>query len=164
MRKRGWTERDRWEGVQTPRADLARTLVAILHDHTGLVWGLAVTGNGDLLASGGADGTVRLWETSTRQAVATLEGHTGAVWGVALSAGGDLLASGGEEGTVRLWAAKSGAFLRALRPEHCYERLDITGLSGITEAQRERLLALGASNQHAPSDEPTARIPQASVR
>src|SRR5205823_7596726 len=23
MRKRGWTERDRWEDVQTPRADLA---------------------------------------------------------------------------------------------------------------------------------------------
>jgi hypothetical protein len=31
-----------------------------------------------------------------------------------------------------------------LRSERRYERLDITGLTGITEAQRRALLALGA--------------------
>jgi hypothetical protein len=34
--------------------------------------------------------------------------------------------------------------VRTLRAERCYERLDITGLTGITDAQRQALLALGA--------------------
>ena len=135
---------------------------------------------GQLLVSSGADGTVRLRsltgvderegmrgiqeEIGTGLPVATLQGHTGAVWGVALSADGQLVASGGFDGTVRLWEASTGACLRILRPERRYERLDITGLTGITTAQRAALLALGAIQQHAPFSEPTARPPREPVR
>lgn len=38
--------------------------------------------------------------------------------------------------------------------ERRYERLDITGLTGITRAQRTALLALGAIEQHGPGAEP----------
>src|SRR5439155_16828534 len=58
-----------------------------------------------LVASGGEDGTVKLWEAPGGRLVATLQGHTGMIWGVALSADGRLVASGGQDGSVRLWEA-----------------------------------------------------------
>jgi WD40 repeat protein/predicted ATPase len=118
-------------------------LLATLQGHTGLVRGVALSVDG-LLASGSWDGTVRLWETGSGQLLATLQDHTGGVYSVALSGDGRLLASGGDDGTVKLWEAGSGVCLRTLRADRRYERLDITGLTGVTKAQRSALLALGA--------------------
>jgi WD40 repeat protein len=63
---------------------------------------------------------------------------------VALSGDGRVLVSGGFDGMVRLWDARSGTCLHALRSPRRYERMDITGLSGITPAQRTAIQALGA--------------------
>jgi WD40 repeat protein len=122
--------------------------VATLQGPTG-VWGVALSADGQVVASGGTDGTVQLWQHSTGRPVATLQGHTSTVPGVALSADGQLLASASFDGTVRLWEVSSGACLRVLRLERHYERLDITGLMGITDAQRQALLTLGAVENEA---------------
>jgi WD40 repeat protein len=115
-----------------------------------MVYGVALSGDGHLAASGGIDGAVRLWAAASGRCLATLQGHTGTVYGVALSGDGHLVASGGGDGTVRLWAAASGACLHTLRGDRRYERLDITGLTGVTAAQRAALLALGAIEQAPP--------------
>ncbi|MBV9357807.1 MAG: hypothetical protein JO023_20020, partial [Chloroflexi bacterium] len=82
--------------------------------------------------------------TASWQLLTTLRGHTGVVWSVAFSRDGQLLASGGDDGMLRLWQTGSNVGWRTLRADRRYERLDITGLSGVTEAQRVSLLALGA--------------------
>jgi WD40 repeat protein/transcriptional regulator with XRE-family HTH domain len=125
--------------------------VATLHGHTGAVRGVALSSDGRLLACGSEDGTVTLWEVGSGRRLASLQGHTGVAFGVALSADGGLAASGGWDGTVRLWDASTGACLRILRAERRYERMDITGLTGVTAAQRAALLALGAVEQHGPA-------------
>jgi WD40 repeat protein/DNA-binding XRE family transcriptional regulator len=117
---------------------------ATLRGHSGLVYAVALSFDGRLLASGGADGMVKLWDTASGQLLATLRGHTGVVWSVALSRDGRLLASGGDDGILRLWDTVSSACRRTLRADRRYERLDITGLSGVTDAQHAALLALGA--------------------
>jgi WD40 repeat protein len=119
-------------------------LLATLHGHTGLVYGVALSRDGRLLASSSFDGTVRLWEGNSGHLLATLQGHTGVVRGVALSGDGHLVASGGDDGTAKLWEGRSGALLRTLRTDRHYERLNITGLTGVTAAQRAALLSLGA--------------------
>jgi WD40 repeat protein len=118
--------------------------LATLQGHTGGVLGVTVSDAGSIVASGGFDGTVRLWEASTGALLATLKGHTGGVRGVALSADRRLVATGGYDGTARLWGTTAGTCLRILRADRRYERLDITGLTGITDAQRQAMLALGA--------------------
>jgi WD40 repeat protein len=96
------------------------------------------------MASGGLDGLVRLWEVPSGKLLGTLQGHTQGLWGVALGAIDQLVASGSFDGTIRLWDVPSGTLLRTLRSDRRYERVDITGLTGVTAAQRSALLALGA--------------------
>jgi hypothetical protein len=130
--------------------------LATVRGHAGGVRGVALAADGGLAAGGGWDGTVRLWEAPGGpggRLLATLRGHAGAVWRVALAADWRLASGGGDDGSVRLWDTRSGACLRVLHGDRRYERVDITGLTGVTAAQRAALLALGAIERR---DRPSA--------
>ena len=66
-------------------------------------YALAYSPDGTLLASGGNDRVVTLWDPATRQALATFEGHTDDVNHIAFSPDGKLLLSTSEDQTLRLW-------------------------------------------------------------
>jgi len=64
---------------------------------------VAVAPDGGWLASGGWDGTVRIWDVATRRERVVLVGHNGPVSAVAVAPDSSWLASGGADGTVRIW-------------------------------------------------------------
>ncbi|HEY7035629.1 MAG TPA: hypothetical protein VH482_30085 [Thermomicrobiales bacterium] len=68
------------------------------------VGSLAFSPNGNILASGGANSEVWVWNLdATANGPARLTGHKGWVSSVAFSPDGTVLASGSADGTVRLW-------------------------------------------------------------
>ncbi len=79
-----------------------------LTGHTGAVLAVAWSPDSTRLLTGGADGTVRVWDATTAQPLHQATGHTGAVWSVAWSPDSTRLLTGGTDGTVRVWDATSG--------------------------------------------------------
>jgi Tol biopolymer transport system component len=74
-----------------------------LSAHRGMVYALAFSSDGGLLASGAGDKTVRVWDVATGATVASLDGHADAVSAVAFSPDDRLVASGSFDGSIRLW-------------------------------------------------------------
>jgi WD40 repeat protein len=79
--------------------------------HPGSVLAVGYSPDGTLLASGGWDGTVRLWNPRTGVEVSVLTGHVGPVRSIAFAPDGTMLASAGRDRTIRLWdvAARTSA-------------------------------------------------------
>jgi WD40 repeat protein len=96
------------------------------------------------LASGGDDGTIRLWDVSIGQCRQIGFGHSRGVFSVAFSPQGTTLASGSKDETIKLWDVSTGECLKTLTSNRPYEGMNITGVTGLTSSQKATLLALGA--------------------
>ncbi|MCC5633744.1 hypothetical protein LC613_40710, partial [Nostoc sphaeroides CHAB 2801] len=73
-----------------------------------------------------------------------LQEHTDWIWSVTFSPDGQTLASGSQDGTIKLWDIRTGECLKTLRCERPYEAMNITGIIGLTQAEKASLKALGA--------------------
>jgi hypothetical protein len=80
--------------------------------HAGIIWDIAVSGDGQHVLSGSHNGALVLWRLSTGELVRRFEGHERSVLAVAFSPDGREIASGSADGSASLWRTLSGARIR----------------------------------------------------
>ena len=100
--------------LSMPMEVATHPLKAIFVGHTDHVWSVAFSPDGQTLASGSWDNTIRLWDTHTVQHKITLIGDTGDIGSIAFSPDGQTLASGSWDNTIRLWDPHTGKLKRTL--------------------------------------------------
>lgn len=76
--------------------------------HRDTLYAAKLSPDGALLATGGYDQQIILWDAATAQPLRTLNGHTDSVYDLAFSPDGMLLASASGDRTVKLWRVADG--------------------------------------------------------
>jgi WD40 repeat protein/predicted ATPase/transcriptional regulator with XRE-family HTH domain len=112
--------------------------------HPGIAYAVVWDTNDEIIISGDAYGTLRWWDVGSGECVLEREGHQGTIHTLRRSPDGTTLASCGADGAVMLWDMRTGDHLQTLRRDRPYERLNITGIKGLTDAQKATLRTLGA--------------------
>ncbi|MER5458262.1 helix-turn-helix domain-containing protein [Micromonospora sp. NPDC002389] len=108
---------------------------------------VAVSSDGHLMATGGPDGYVYLWDLTVAppsRIAQPLTGHNGPLYGLSFSPDGTTLATGGEDKTVRLWDVTVPDTAKSLAPP-------LTGAGGtiysVSFSPDGRTLAVGGADK-----------------
>lgn len=98
------------------------------NDHEGRIWSLALSPEGNFLASGDEDKTIKVWDLSKKILINTLEGHPGRVYSVVFTSDSKYLVSGSagiskldpnfnketKDYAIRVWAFSTGELINKL--------------------------------------------------
>ena len=76
---------------------------------------LAGSPQGDMIATGGDDQMIRVWDSQTQYCLKTFQGHDSQVWAIAFSPDGTTLASGSDDQTLKLWEVETGRCIRTFQ-------------------------------------------------
>ena len=90
-------------------------LFATLKGHSHYVYSVSFSPDGQVLASGSVDKTIKLWDVGSRREIATLKGHSDWVLSVSFSPDGQVLASGSDDKTIKLWDVGSRREIATLK-------------------------------------------------
>ena len=106
------------ESISQPRVisnQFIGNLLQTFTGHSNWVFSVAYSPDGQTLANGSGDNTIKLWDVKTGNLLQTLKGHSHQVRSVAYRPDGQTLASGSVDRTIKLWNVKTGNLLQTLK-------------------------------------------------
>ncbi|KOR36165.1 serine/threonine protein kinase [Planktothricoides sp. SR001] len=111
-----------------------------LDAHRSWVNALAISPNGQILASGSEDTTIRILNFQTGELLQSIPAHSGPVNALAISPNGQILASGSADRTIRFWNLSDGVRLRTISGHQ-------DAVNAIAWSPNGRLIASGSSDR-----------------
>ncbi|MCC5616196.1 serine/threonine protein kinase [Nostoc sp. CHAB 5836] len=116
------------------------SLLGILSGHAWAVLTVAFSPDGQILATGSDDNTIKLWEVNTGQLICTLVGHSWSVVAVAFTADGETLLSASCDKTVKLWRVSTAEEIVTLSGH-------IDSVSAVAVSKVTQLIASGSRDK-----------------
>ncbi|KAE9404100.1 WD40 repeat-like protein [Gymnopus androsaceus JB14] len=102
------------ETIYIWNVDTGRMIRKLSTTHSGSIYSVAFSLDGEKLVSGSDDNIVYLWNAVTGQKIHRLEGHSGSVRSVAFSPDSKKIVSGSIDGTVYIWNVVTGKHTQKL--------------------------------------------------
>ncbi len=127
----------RKEGAPLPPFPVAKKVFGA---QSGIVNGVAFSPDGKRLATCGADGSIKMWNTDTAKLFFSIAAHRGSCNAFAFSPDGKLMASGGADKTARIWKAAAGS-----KPVHALAGHD-GPVNAVDFSPDSKLLATGSGS------------------
>lgn len=116
-----------------------------LSSHQQSVLCVKFSADGQQLFSSSGDRTIKQWDLATGQCLQTFAGHDHWVWSIALAAP-DTLLSGSQDETICDWNLQTGQRMQRFDVPRPYTDMKIIDTQGLTNAQCQTLIVLGAIN------------------
>ena len=117
-----------WENRDEAFLDIARGVRQVIESvqqtsargelpakHKGQINRIAITADGRLVVSAGADGAAIVWDANTLQPTGELVGHSAPLTSVQVSADGKLAATSSQDKTIKVWDLASRREIRSLQ-------------------------------------------------
>ena len=100
---------------------------SILSSCQGPIFSIRLGMGGDIIVSGGQDGSVKKWDVRSGRLLLVITGHVGRVRSVDISKDGSIIYSAGADGTVRKWNAHTGVLLLTMEGHEKDKDEDVDG-------------------------------------
>ncbi|EHK47497.1 hypothetical protein TRIATDRAFT_216469 [Trichoderma atroviride IMI 206040] len=108
--------------------------------HSDGINSVVFSSDGQRLASGSSDKTIRIWDATSGVCLQALKSHKNWIISVIFSPDGQLLASGSSDNTIKLWDVKSGACLQTFDGHRNW-------IISVSFSPNSRLVASGSRDQ-----------------
>jgi WD40 repeat protein len=123
-----------------------RKIAYELSAHNKMISSLSVSQDGNLLASGSIDKTVKIWDIKSKKLLKVFNGHTEEIVSISFSMDGSLLASSSYDNTLRIWNTIEASQISLIKGTNTIKKIIFISDDEVLGASGKQLKVWNASS------------------